>query len=259
MQLVLAKIGLGDLEITDSEPRIENAQFDLLAGPARERGVEQRYPTDEQIALLRDPARLAQYDIVFLSCGSELVNFTRDLSTSLLYEPGVESALRQFVENGGRLYITDLEHAVIEHLWPEAIDFAGGLEDGLSTTREVPYAASSGDGHHVPVEGRVTNDALARWLQFNGLTSTDRIPIGGLVPGWTMIDRVAPSLSAWVEYDERPLTVSFALGCGRIVFSSYHVSEDYGPSVSSTPSAQEAALAFLIFQIGECVADPVLI
>ncbi|MCA9605123.1 MAG: carboxypeptidase regulatory-like domain-containing protein [Myxococcales bacterium] len=259
MELVLARMGLGELAIDGAGLSVVDPPFDFYFAPVGAIADVPPIPTDEQRSLLRDPERLAAYDIVFISCGAELVEpATPGFAGSLLFEPGVQQNLRDYVENGGRLYVTDLEYTLIEQIWPQAIDFAHGSGDGLSAEPETPYLANRGEGFF-ETDARVVDTDLLRWLTTNGVAASATIPIQGLVPGWVMMDRHASVVRRWVERDERPLTVSFAAGCGRVVYSSYHLEEGFSRRFSELPIPEEAILAYLIFQIGECIADPELI
>ncbi len=109
VELSLAKLGLGKL-VADEVDRA-SLPFDIYDDPS---------PTGLKSGarLLADPALLAKYQIVLLPCrGSS--GTTCDDTTSR--QPGVQSALRGFVEGGGRLYVSDYSYEFVRQLWPGAI------------------------------------------------------------------------------------------------------------------------------------------
>jgi len=72
----------------------------------------------EAVQVLRDPARLAAYRILFFDCGSAALPWVRRF-------PEIGRNLRDFVLAGGSLYASDLAWAYIEAAFPDAIDFYG--------------------------------------------------------------------------------------------------------------------------------------
>lgn len=79
----------------------------------------------EAVRVLRDPARLAAFRILFFDCGSAALPWVRRF-------PEIGRNLREFVLGGGSLYASDLAWAYIEAAFPDAIDFYGS--DDLPST-----------------------------------------------------------------------------------------------------------------------------
>ncbi len=74
-------------------------------------------PTD----LLRDPARMAEYDILFFNCGM-------DTGWSF-YSDEVTANVRDYVSAGGSLYASDWAYDLVERSYPNMLEFVG--EDGV--------------------------------------------------------------------------------------------------------------------------------
>lgn len=72
----------------------------------------------EAVQVLRDPARLSAYRVLFFDCGSAALKWVRRF-------PEIGQNLRAFVMAGGSLYASDLSWAYIEAAFPDAIDFYG--------------------------------------------------------------------------------------------------------------------------------------
>ncbi len=240
MESVLSRLGFGPsaVEIVDGNPE--------LGG-------------DGGAGFFRDRARLTSFDYVFVNCGAGIAE-SWDGPTALS-EPAVVDNLRAFVEGGGRLYVTDLAHDVMEHTAPAAIDFGG--QDGLSSTPEPLDRAESGPPIFDVAQAEVVDGDLRAWLRAaGGLDAADRMPLRGLSAGWVMV-RSAPEAGArtWVRgpmgMSVRPLTVTTDRGCGRALFTSYHTIEGAGDGGPLSP--QEMALAYLILEIGSCIEEPTII
>lgn len=225
---------------------------------------------DEGAELLANPAQLSSYDIVFINCGAAFADGLFE-SSSFLDDASALDNVRSFVEDGGRLYVTDLAYDLAERTYPELVDFHGG-GDGLSSRPEALDEAQVGD-ETASVEATVRDDSLQQWLEAADAISGDRIVVRGLAAGWAVVDRVDTERGkVWVEGDVswgndpylpsgvtsgrgvRPLTTSFERGCGRVLFTSYHTVEGDGASTGLT--AQEKALAYLVLEIGSCIEDP---
>ncbi len=224
--------------------------------------------TEAASALLADPVRLSNYDIIFVDCGAAVAEPTY---YPALNNPAYANNLRTFVQNGGRLYVTDESYDLIEDTYPSAIDFQAG-SNGLSSTPQPADAAEVGAGTN-PVNATVQDDTLASWLMQNGtLDGSGQLATQGWLDGWAVIRAVDTShVKVWMSGNvsfypdtsgygspssaERPLTVTFGVGCGRVLFSSYHTVEG-GPGGGGALTGQEQALAYMVLEIGACVQDP---
>jgi len=214
-------------------------------------------------ALLRDPARLGAYDILFVNCGNELTDYAA-------VETQVRDTVRGFIAGGGRLFVTDWAYDLVESVGPAYLDFNGGAGDGLSASVE-PFDLGQAGDDIASVRATVRDDGLRAWLGATGsLSGADTVDIQGLVggAGWALVDRTSASVKTWVDADVtwhnertresgagvRPLTVTFEAGCGRALFTSYHT---VAAASTGALTPQEKILAYLILEIGTCITNQV--
>jgi hypothetical protein len=251
MEDVIAKIGLDDVDLYQGKSPAPSGN---------------NYPMLD--ALLMDGARLASYDIVLINCHN---SFER-----LLMSGPTVGNVAEFVRAGGRLFVDDLSYEFVEWPFPAAIDFEPD-PSGNALMSTVPQgaldAAEIGTGGttampSAPVTATVMDDDLRTWLSgFPGTLAADgSVSIQGWLHGWAVMHAVPPQTKVWVEGNvswtggsgTRPLSVGLdykgidGMGCGRIVFNSYHTV----PLMSSPTSPflpQERILEYLFFQIATCI------
>jgi hypothetical protein len=234
---------------------VVNGSFDDMGGVLTRLGMDtydefSEYPfgTDSFHTLFAvadggDRAKIYEYDLVFFNCGSYA-------ATSLPEEwIGI---LRTYVEEGGSIYATDWAYNFVEQPFPEFLDFRG------DDPRTAPGRAS--------LEAVVLDDTLHSWLGMRECSGGDCLAedgtllLGRFLPEWVGIDGVmdseeGASVKVWVEGDLSaggaeadvvPLTVTFNVGEGRVLFTSYHSSpgswdDDFLP--------QERVLEYLVFEL----------
>ncbi len=234
--------------VADTYDEIENTLGKLGLGEVDEwgyldEGTESFELVDEYDAeeLFTDEAELAKYQIIFMPCASGWFFPTLEAAD-------VQGRLREWVQKGGRLYVTDWSYDILKVLFPDPIKWLG--DDGDLDSAQL---GSSYDG-----KGQVLDDGLKLWLDGQGLTQFD------LLANWTIIESVskytAPDVdgtlvemepTVWMNVvtpddGSRPATVSFQWGCGRGMFSTYHSEdgEDFLP--------QEKSLAYILFEVALC-------
>lgn len=171
--------------------------------------------------LLLSPEQMSRYDLIFINGGC--------LEQGVLYGEGASSAdtiidnLREYVAEGGQIYVSDWAYDYVESAWPEALDFVG--QD------ETFDAAQVGD--YGLVDAAISDAALAEWLGTNAMEIEYDLPV------WPpVIDSesyVSVHLSGTVTYRQGtaettlpniPLLVSFTSGQGRVVYSSFRVAKN---------------------------------
>lgn len=234
----LVKLGLGKL-VADEVDKA-SLPFDLYDDPS---------PSGAKSAgrLLADPALLAQYQIVLLPCRGSSGTTCDD---SMPGDPAVASALRGFVEGGGRLYVTDYSYEFVRQLWPGTISWAGASASLGSACEKTAYDAP----------GVVDDSGLHDWLGAIGHANVT------LKESWTTIDGVSevdgldtellPTVvkpRVWMSAKKadgvHPATVSFDQGCGRVLFSTYHTAG----AARDPLLPQEKALLYVLLELGVCV------
>ncbi len=109
----------------------------------------------------------------------------------------------------------------------------------------------------------VNDSGLATWLSGQGIDSFT------LKANWSIVDKVNSytalnedgleqsfTPTVWVSSKipatgTNPATISYQLGCGRALFSTYHTEGEGGPELM----AQERALLYTLLEIAVCVGD----
>jgi hypothetical protein len=189
--------------------------------------------------LLGDYAVLSQYDIVFINCGANGID---DYPLLGLRPDVVENAtfvdnLRQFVAEGGSVYMSDEAYDLVERAWPEFVDFYGddtAIDDAQIGTQQFDA---------VPVDIVDANLAAAM-----GVSQFD---IHFNYTLWAIIENVAATTTIYTRGDtptsegvlpDMPLTVGFESGQGRVIYTSFHQE----PGVDS---ATARLLQLLMFEL----------
>jgi hypothetical protein len=240
MEDVLAKLGMGSVD-DEGVLTLGTENFDLYSGS----GDLPDYPGME--ALLSDPQKMATYNIIFINCGAD-----QNIITS---NPGIIKNIKDYVNNGGAMYITDLSYDFVEQTFPEKIDFFGS--DGTPANEaEGMWAADVGmDG--ITTEATVLDVTLKGWLNNRKALNADgTVHIEGFMSGWAVMNDVTTDGTAkkWIEGNVelessasgvRPLTVSFNYGKGKVLYTSYHASES--DHIDLLP--QELILSYLVFEM----------
>lgn len=224
----LAKLGLGQTD-TSGALLSGTESFDLIQNTARD-------------AFLTDYNTLSQYHIVFFPCDFSWADTHLTSSTVL-------DNLNNFMEAGGRLYVTDYAYDVLRQARPEPITWvgdSGGFGDAESGLYDSNSSATDpGLGDWLTAQGISTFVAEANWTEIqsvNPYTAPDEDGVS------TMFDP-----TVWVTGDvngtQRPLTVSYQHGCGRALFSTYHT--EAGPNLL----VQEKALLYILLEVAVCIGE----
>ena len=110
------------------------------------------------------------------------------------------------------------------------------------------------------MRGAIHDETLRAWLELLGVLEGDgTVTLHHFIDGWALVDAAGTETKVWVDGDAggaRPLTISFEHGCGRVLYTSYHTIE--GGGAGGTLNGQELILAYLAFEIGACLEEPVL-
>ena len=244
IQVSLAKLGLADLQPgpfnLGSQVVPGSASFEIIDSGPR--------------AFLGNYAELSKYHVVFLPCsGSNGTTCNETAST----DPTVQANLQKYVRAGGKLYVTDYSYDFVRQPFP-------GYVDWVQQTSALGSACLSSE-YDAPA--RAVDSGLDAWLKAVGVQSFQ------VEANWTIVDKVNPvnttdvdgnpvtvEPKVWVEgdvpnYGFHPNTLSFVHGCGRVLFSTYHTEADNsGPTAPLLP--QEAALMYVLLEVGVCVAPP---
>lgn len=162
-------------------------------------------------ANLSNPELLAEYDIIFMNCGSGTYNEER------------AQVLRQYVEAGGTLYVSDLDYRYVEAIFPGDVEFGSG---GSQT-----------------IEAQIQSQLLQQYVQSSTLDITYNLG------GWIRVTGVSGGGSSDVllrgqpneiESGTEPLAFTFTRGNGRVIFTTFHNS-------ASASEDQIQVLSYYIF------------
>lgn len=238
VQVVLEDLGFAVHEefnsagVTEHDPE---GNVDVIDGVSTDNALgSSAYWVNE---FLLDPARLAQYDIIFFNCGLNDNALVMGSSGSQAI-----ANLKDFVAQGGSIYASDWAYDVVRMAFPGRINFFG--DDNQRG------AARQGEA----------NDALPTTAVDPGLiTSLGRsdLVFNMNLPQWALMDRQseqpsnlrvlvrAPSVNTLAEpatVQNPPVVVQFKYGQGRVLFTSAH-------NESQTTPDLEDVLNFIIFEL----------
>jgi len=214
------------LDVTEpTQPRplrlaVTPPEFDDVGKLLRELGSGFRYTTIEFDDLL-DVGRLADYDVVFLTCST----LPRDWVGEALHEGDrggkrgavrpqhakwIRENLRAYVEGGGTLYASDWQFALMQIAFPEFIDHERVASGAAGT-----------------IEAEVVDAGLRKRL---GPTIELRFDKEAWRPAALITGGVSPAAAylrgTYQTADGRdvhgPLLVQFSFGKGHVVFTSFH-------------------------------------
>lgn len=210
------------------------------------------------------------FDLIFINCGN-------------VYESSIytgKTYLQEYVNAGGRLFVTDQAYDFIEQTFPYAMKFEG--DSDTATTPGVLDAAQTGSGD-IQYDVTVNSSSMTTWLgsssvnahntsspgnpdtDCNGvknytqysssLLSNGLLPVGELLEHWThMVSKhtgyyptiwISSGSTIMDSLVNRPLTISLDIGNngGRVVYSSYHTAQSC-PTVTFWP--QERVMQYLV-------------
>lgn len=312
---VLAKLGFGEV---DGEGLLEigSEDFDIYkCGGGRDTDYEVEDPDEATYKpcseLFSSVDTMNDYDIIFINCGASESPESSSLIKALVESGGTYYAhsqshqltkalssdtisnIQDYVDGGGRLYVTDWAYDYIEQSHPSFMKFEGD-PDSSSTAGDQDDAQLGTSG--ITSEATINNDGMSDWIQESSITtntiddsstpgescdttaggnsgsdnlnSDGTIRIGDFLPAWAVMESVhsdvSPEPFIWIEglvsftgssSTTRPLTVSQEVGDnnGCILYSSYHTSHSC-PTTGFWP--QERILQYLIFETaGSCTPE----
>lgn len=209
-------------------------------------------------ALLDDLAKMKGYDMVLLGCeGTDNIIEGRSVAQYL--------NVRNYADQGGRIFGSHFHDKFIwndkteDTPYPEVVKFSSGAS-------ALPSPAMGNINTSFP-----KGAALSDWL-VNVKASTTRGQISIIDAENTVESVLHPNAISWIGSPDAktpgaPIYFSFPTpvdgpACGRMVFSDIHVAAGSGDSgkapfpegcMSPALTPQQAALAFMIFDLSSCV------
>lgn len=261
----LGKFGLADTLISNFEERTVagTESFDLWDN-GRSPGTDGFVSQGTFANLVSDPARLADYHIIFVPCSG-------DTYLSALSNPQNVQNIRDWVAAGGRWYVADWSNEWINHVFPEYQTLQGepdnadlGSYDSLATVLDAGLLAwlealPAGLKDINPLNSSshpTLNELPQLQTRANFSVILDAPPVlvddgmGGMVDVGHKVWLEGPGGQGAVG--DHPLTVTGQYGCGKIQFTSYHTAQFFN-YVGLSP--QELVLIYTILEIGVCQDD----
>jgi hypothetical protein len=243
--------GRSDPSKGDDVPKMvvlkDDADFDVIDESLKKLGITE-FDIKQDRSLLLDETALGKYHVVFIPCG----NSDDENATS----PQAQANMQAFVAKGGKLYVTDWSYEFVRQPFPGFLSWEG----------ETAAIGSAASGDEWDAPATAVDQGLSDWLAATGdssftvegnwTTIKDVITQKGKNPKGEEVD-IAPKV--WVTGKkgnvEFPTTVSFENQCGRVLFSTYHTENSSFGSGSTSLTAQEKALLYVLLEVGVCVGE----
>jgi hypothetical protein len=191
------------------------------------------YGSTEYLDFLRDPAAMAEFDIIFFNCGvsSDWYYMARD---------EVRNNIRTFVENGGSIYTSDWAYYFVENTFPAKMTFYGN---------DNTFGAAT-----VGQSGSVLADVVDPTMQ--AIIGAPTADINFDLDMWAVLESVGPDvetlLSARVNVVDiwgtgttlpnAPIAARFAIGEGRVIYTTFH-NEHAATTLDMTDILEEIILS----------------
>jgi len=177
-----------------------------------------------------DRTVMFEYDAIFINSGvrglGEYKYNSVDPDDAFISDPIVIENVRNYVEGGRTLILSDWTGDLIEAVWPEKIEFVNEALCGDPPCWDAPQVGTS-----ELVDANIVEDDLQRELEY------DNISLSFDFSYWTAMTAVSSDVDVLlrgdIEYrisdgdgygvlEDIPLLVAFSADRGRVVFSSFH-------------------------------------
>ncbi len=266
---ILGKIGFGTMDGVNED----------MTSPAGENGDEVTFYTwgSGATGLLSDINQMRQYHIIFFGCSTSV-------DGSLIAKPAVLKNIRQYVSEGGKLYVTDWSGEVADRPFPPQITLGGSGNDSQGSYDPKTFegtVTTAGSANALPdwnsSDAKVLDPDMSAWLglqvgpdsantnynpgrfsvtdNYDWIQSTTSVLLGTDAQGQPVYDEP----KAWIDgsgadgANRHPMSVTYApTGCGRVLYSTYQTSGASADDKHAGLTAQERVLLFLIMEIGVC-------
>ena len=276
---ILGKMGLGS--VSGSGDYVDTSAagiMDVYTNGTSFGGGTQGTLTD----LVGDLNRLLQYHILFIPCS------TSTNTGALLNQQNLHN-IRDFVDAGGKLYVTDWSGEWADNVFPAQMTL--GANEDTPASAYNPTTDSWNTNQFGDADGsfydsnnaEIIDPDLFDWLNGqagpiveNYNTTVDYNPSQFTVEGnWNTIEAlnqvvIGQDNEGLPIYDtpqafiiggrgtstpKKPLTVTFEpTGCGRVLYSTYHTTDNTHNGLVP----QERVLLYLIMEIGVCQSGPII-
>ncbi len=271
---ILAKLGMGTLS------------GDAFGGPIGENGATEiqiyQYSgvaADSVDFLLRNIDEMRKYHIIFFPCAVSMSGIDAQLSDQL-----VLANIRRYVQEGGKLYVTDWSGELADRAFPHQIELGDSGADSEGTYDPVALtgtltATGDADGFFYDLpDGKAIDQGLHDWLGLqtgpseNGTVGMYNADLFEVTDLWNWVKKLNPvqigvddqaqpvydTPKAWVtgtgDGGVKPIAVTYQpTGCGKVLYTAFQTANT--EHMGMFP--QERVLLYLIMEIQTCSDNPI--
>ncbi|MCX5746039.1 MAG: hypothetical protein NT062_26470 [Proteobacteria bacterium] len=277
---ILGKIGFGQMSGTGlssgiGENAFEEIKFYDYGGSA----------AGSVTYLLQNIDEMRKYNIIFFPCST-------NVDDTVLNNQNTLKNIRTFVNEGGKLYVTDWAGETADMAFPPQITLGDSGADTVGTYDPIALtgtisAAGDADGslYNAP-DGKAVDPGLAAWLGLQtGPSESDPTPHMydpnnfEVVDNWNWIKKmdsvmIGTDMNGQPVYDQpkawltgtspssggpKPLVVTYQpTGCGKVLHSTFQTSGASASDKHAGLMPQERVLLYLIMEIAACTTGPVI-
>ncbi len=214
----------------------------------------------EAEVIVNDLNRLKQYNLIIFTCGG---------GSSFLTSPDARANLRQYVHDGGKLYVDDFAYDWALQPFPEFLTLQGNSGDcGGGTTPPSSVGSCNIYSSYDPI-GTPGDPNLEQWL--NAINPSGTIQ---LMLAFDIIKELHPGVQGecnddsdpncqngiytappkvwmygnWNSYTHHPVTVSWNYYCGKVLYTTYHTEG----GEEGFLLLQEKIMFYLIMEMNTC-------
>ncbi|PKN25648.1 MAG: hypothetical protein CVU65_08175 [Deltaproteobacteria bacterium HGW-Deltaproteobacteria-22] len=222
--------------------------------------------------VVSSPEMLRNYSILLATCGDEATYLTK---------PQIQENLRNWVKNGGKLFVDDFAYDWAEQLFPGfmsfKVDYTLDFETGVcgGTERAPNEVGRCVNYECYDASGYPGDDQLAEWIDVVNRYSPVSMKYGcnvihelgtgeqGICK--TELDpRCRDGLfydvpKVWmfgtsIRYQDKPLTVSWNYHCGKVMYTVLHTHAEGSSSVGYELLLQEKVMMYLFMELQTCTS-----
>ena len=238
--------------------------------------------------LVQNLSELRKYHIVFFPCSTSVAD-------TLLSDQNNLKNLRQFVADGGKIYVTDWSGETADRAFPPQIQLGSdgfgtvdsiGTYDPISLDGTLTQAGDADGSLYDAADGKAIDPDLNMWLGLqSGPTEDNPVPsmynpnYFTVSHNWNWINSLNSVMKgtdddgmpvyddpkAWVTgsdgtHGPKPLAVTYEpAGCGKVLFSTFQTSGASASDEHVGLTPQERVLLFLIMEISSCTENPIIL
>jgi hypothetical protein len=240
--------------------------------------------------LVSNVDEMRKYHIIFFPCST-------DVDDTLLSNQTVLKNIRQFVAEGGKLYVTDWSGETADNAFPPQLTlgdggFGGGIDavgtyDPIALTGTLTTPGTADGSLYTAMDGKAVDQDLNAWLGLQMGPTEDGAGITLYTPdhftvvdNWNWISKLNSVMKgtdmdglpvyddpkAWltgsdqVGHGPHPLAVTYEpAGCGKVLYSTFQTSGSSASESHAGLMPQERVLLFLIMEISACTQNPVIL